>query len=186
MSQWKEPTIKSERIYSGTIIDVKVDTVRLPNGNIAKRELVEHPGAVAVLPLTEDHRLVLVEQFRKPLEKVTMELPAGKLDAGEDPLDCAKRELIEETGYTANIWYELVTFYTSPGFANEQIYLYAAKDLQAGKPQPDDGEFVTTKEVTLGEAFKYIDSGHICDAKTVLAIYAWENQQLKNKVLKNL
>lgn len=181
MSHNNEPTIKSEPIYAGSIIQVQVDTVRLPNGKTATRELVKHPGAVAVIPLTSDNRLVVVEQYRKPLEKLTIELPAGKLEAGEDLLDCAKRELAEETGYTAKTWSHLVSFYTSPGFADEQIHLYVAEDLLAGESHPDDDEFVNTQEITLDDAYAFIQSGNICDAKTVAAIYAWHNRELKNR-----
>lgn len=181
MTSLTEPTIKSEPIFDGNIIKVQVDTVRLPNGNTATRELVKHPGAVAVVALTKDNRLVVVEQYRKPLEKMTVELPAGKLEANEEFVDCAKRELAEETGYTAKKWSHLVSFYTSPGFADEQIHLYVAEDLQAGDANPDDDEFVNTREITLDEAFALIDAGAICDAKTVTAIYAWQNRELNKR-----
>lgn len=178
MSQFSEPTVKSDTIFEGNLIRVQVDHVRLPDGSTATRELVKHPGAVAVLPFTEDDRLVVVSQFRKPLEKVTVEIPAGKLDPGEDPLQCAQRELAEETGYRAHSWSHLVSFYTSPGFADELIHLYVAKELQAGTSQPDEGEFVQKREITLTEAFELINTGDICDAKTVTAVYAWQNREL--------
>lgn len=181
MSQFNEPTIKSNTIFDGNIIKVQVDHVQLPNGKTATRELVKHPGAVAVLPLTSDNRLVVVEQFRKPLEKVTVEIPAGKLEPGEDRLQCAKRELREETGYSAGKWSHLVSFYTSPGFADEEIHLYIAEDLQTGQAQPDDDEFVHVREITLNEALTLIETTHICDAKTVAAVYAWQNRELKNR-----
>lgn len=181
MSELNEPTIKSDTIFEGKIIKVQVDRVRLPNGKTATRELVKHPGAVAVLPLTPDNRLVVVEQFRKPLEKVTVEIPAGKLDPGEDRLHCAKRELREETGYSADTWSHLVSFYTSPGFADEEIHLYIAEDLQPGQSQLDDDEFVNVREITLDEAWTLIETADICDAKTVAAIYAWQNREMKNR-----
>lgn len=181
MTRFSEPTVKSDTIFEGRVIRVQVDHVRLPDGNTATRELVKHPGAVAVLPFTEDNRLVVVSQFRKPLEKVTVEIPAGKLDPGEDPLHCAKRELAEETGYRANRWAHLVSFYTSPGFADELIHLYVAEQLQPGTSQPDEGEFVEKSEITLTEAMELIKTGDICDAKTVMAVYAWQNRELSKR-----
>lgn len=181
MSKFNEPTIKSETIFEGKLIKLQVDHVRLPNGKSATRELVKHPGAVAVLAFTSDNRLVVVEQYRKPLEKVTVEIPAGKLEQDEEPLQCAKRELVEETGYVATKWAHLVSFYTSPGFADEQLHLYVAEDLQAGQSQPDDDEFVNTREITLDEAFALIETKDICDAKTVAAVYAWQNRELQSR-----
>ncbi|WP_054949543.1 NUDIX domain-containing protein [Numidum massiliense] len=178
MSTLNEPTIKSETIFEGKIITVQVDDVQLPNGKTATRELVKHSGAVAVLPLTKDQRLVLVEQFRKPLERVTVEIPAGKLEPGEDPLACAQRELAEETGFTARKWSPLVSFFTSPGFADEKIHLYVAEQLEAGKAAPDEDEFVHAMQVTFEEAQQLIAQGRICDAKTVTAVYAWHNRLL--------
>lgn len=178
MSSFTERTIKRNTIFEGNIIKVEVDEVLTPNGKTAKRELVRHPGAVAVLPLTEHNRLVVVEQFRKPLEKVIVEIPAGKLEQDEAPLQCAKRELREETGYTADKWSHLVSFYTSPGFADEEIHLYVAEHLHAGPKQTDEDEFVNVREITLDEAFHLIETKDICDAKTVAAVYAWHNREL--------
>lgn len=181
MSDYDEPTIRRDTIFTGKLIEVYVDHVRLPDGNIATRELVTHPGAVAVLPLTDDNRLVVVEQYRKALEKVTVELPAGKLEKGEEPLACAKRELKEETGYVASRWTHLVSFYTSPGFADEYIRLFVAKGLEQHQARPDEDEFVQAREITLDEAFSLIASADICDAKTVTAIYAWQSWERANE-----
>ena len=180
MSTLEEPTITSETIFEGKIITVQVDYVQLPNGKKATRELVKHPGAVGVVAVTEDDRLIVVRQFRKPLEKVTLEIPAGKLEPGEDPLDCAKRELAEETGYRAGEWTPLVSVFTSPGFADEQIHLYVAKQLKPGESRPDEDEFVEHTFITIEEAFSLIEKGEICDAKTVLAVYAWQNAALQS------
>src|SRR5690606_25386888 len=128
--------IKSESIFQGKVISLQVDTVELPNGNTATREIVKHPGAVAVVALYED-RLIVVEQFRKPLERSLVEIPAGKLEAGEEPLTAAKRELEEETGFTAASLRPLCSFYTSPGFADEILHLYLAEDLTSGEMRPD-------------------------------------------------
>ncbi|NGQ94666.1 NUDIX hydrolase [Brevibacillus sp. SYP-B805] len=176
-----ERTIASETIYDGRIIQVKVDQVVLPNGKTAKREIVHHPGAVAVLPLTDDGKMIAVRQFRKPLELTIVEIPAGKLEKGEDPLACAKRELEEETGYHAEHFEHLSSFYTSPGFADELLHLYVATGLKAGTTRLDEDEFVEVLALTLEEAHELHRTGKIRDAKTVLALYAWENRVLKGR-----
>lgn len=176
-----EKTIASTPIYDGRIIKVKVDDVLLPNGNTAKREIVNHQGAVAILPLTDDGKLVAVRQFRKPLEKTIVEIPAGKLEPGEEPLQCAIRELEEETGYTAASLEHLSSFYTSPGFADELLHVYIATGLTKGESRPDDDEFVDILELTLEEAHKLHRSGEICDAKTVVSLFVWENRLLQSR-----
>lgn len=173
MQKFNEKTLEDQQIFKGKIIDVHVETVRLPNNKIAKREVVRHPGAVAVLALTTEGKIVLVEQFRKALNRSIIEIPAGKLEKNEDPYDCALRELKEETGcIPANIKH-IVSFYTSPGFANEIIHLYLASDCMFGTNELDDDEFVEIRSVTLEEAKSLIRSEQIMDAKTVLAIYYW-------------
>lgn len=174
-----EKTIASTSIYEGRIIKVKVDEVLLPNGNTAKREIVNHQGAVAVLPLTDEGKLVAVRQFRKPLEKTIVEIPAGKLEPGEEPLQCAIRELEEETGYTAEHYEHLSSFYTSPGFADELLHVYIATGLKKGESRPDEDEFVDILELTLEEAQQLHQTGEICDAKTVVALFVWENRLLR-------
>jgi ADP-ribose pyrophosphatase len=119
-NQFEEVTISSKPIFNGRMISLQVDEVRLPNGQTSTREIVKHPGAVAVIALVED-RMIFVEQYRKPLEKMQIEIPAGKLDSGEEPLEAAKRELIEETGYSSESLSYLCSFYTSPGFADEVL-----------------------------------------------------------------
>lgn len=174
-----EKTIASTSIYEGQVIKVKVDDVLLPNGNTSKREIVEHQGAVAVLPLTPDGKMVAVRQFRKPLEQSIVEIPAGKLERGENPLDCAMRELKEETGFKAGKYEHISSFYTSPGFANEILHLYLATDLTEGELQLDEDEFVELMYLTLEEAKQLHADGQICDAKTVLALFVWENRVLR-------
>lgn len=169
-----EKTIASKPIYDGKIIKVKVDDVELPNGKTAKREIVNHPGAVAVMAITEDDRMVMVRQFRKPLEKVLVEIPAGKLESGEKPETCAERELQEETGYTCKTLRHQASFYTSPGFADELVHLYRAEGVKPGEAQPDEDEFVELLHVTKEEAQRLIANGEIQDAKTILAVYAWK------------
>lgn len=170
MDQFFEKTIKKEIVYEGKIIDLTLHDVKLPNGETSQREIVSHPGAVAVIAVTEDKKLILVNQFRKPLEKVIAEIPAGKLEKGEDPLTCAKRELEEETGIVARKWKSIGSFYTSPGFADELIYLYLAEDLSEGNTNMDDDEFVEAFQVTIEEAVKLIHDHVIHDAKTIIAV----------------
>ncbi|MDN4594118.1 NUDIX domain-containing protein [Polycladomyces subterraneus] len=179
MSRLEEKTIKSQTIYEGNIIRLQVDQVTLPDGRTSQREIVKHPGAVAVVAITDEKKLVLVRQFRKPLEKTILEIPAGKLEPGEDPRVCAFRELEEETGYRAEEMTPLVSFYTSPGFADEIIHLYVATGLQRGEARPDQDEFVELVELTLPEAWQRIADGEICDAKTVAAVYHWQLKEMQ-------
>jgi ADP-ribose pyrophosphatase len=179
----EEKTIKTEQIFNGKIISLQVDDVELPNGKSSKREIVKHPGAVAVIPLTDDNKIVMVEQFRKPLEKAIVEIPAGKLEKGEDPELCAKRELEEETGYVCGKIEKLVSFYTSPGFADEILHIYAARELskKENPAVPDEDEFVNVIELTLEEAQAYIADQKIHDAKTVYAVQYLQIEQLKSR-----
>ncbi|WP_312889202.1 NUDIX hydrolase [Desertibacillus haloalkaliphilus] len=165
-----EKTIASTTVYEGKVIDVKVDDVKLPNGHTSKREIVNHPGAVAVIALTPEGNLLLVRQFRKPLERTIVEIPAGKLELNEEPLHSAKRELEEETGYRSNQLEFVTSFYTSPGFADEIVHIYFTDQLTAGHVQTDEDEFVDLLEVTLEDAEKMIETKEIFDAKTAFAI----------------
>lgn len=169
-----EKTVNSQTIYEGKVITLKVDEVELPNGKTASREIVTHPGAVAVMAITDDNRLVVVRQFRKPLERTIVEIPAGKLEPGEEPVVCAHRELEEETGYTTQTMQHVASCYTSPGFANEIIHLYRTNGLIAGEAKPDEDEFVELMHITIEEAQQLIAAGEICDAKTIMAVYAWQ------------
>ncbi|WP_159882256.1 NUDIX domain-containing protein [Paenibacillus puerhi] len=176
--KFEEITLSTKPIFEGKIISLHVDTVRLPNGEEATREIVKHPGAVAVLALTVDNRMIVVEQYRKPLEKSQIEIPAGKLDGGEDPLEAARRELEEETGYTAGSLRHVASFYTSPGFADELLHLYVAEQLAPGEARPDEDEFLEAWGITLDEAKALIRDQRISDAKTILAVYAWNLYQV--------
>ena len=166
-----EEKVSSEDVFDGNLLHVKKDTVRLPNGNIAYREWIKHPGASAVVPVTPEGRLIFVRQYRYPIQQVTLEIPAGKLDAeGEDPLDCARRELSEETGYQAEKYTFLTKLATTVGFSNEFIYIYAAEGLTAGRQHPDEDEFINVCTLTMVDAMAKIRSGEICDAKSVTAV----------------
>jgi ADP-ribose pyrophosphatase len=170
---WREETIKTESIFEGKMITLQVDTVTLADGKTATREIVKHPGAAAVMALL-DGKLLVVEQFRKPLEKYQIEIPAGKLDPGEDPLTAAARELEEETGYRSDDLKLLSAFYTSPGFADEKLYVYFTDKVVQGVQNPDDDEDLRVEAITLEQAEAYILEGRISDAKTILAVYAWK------------
>jgi ADP-ribose pyrophosphatase len=173
----EEKTLSTKQIYEGKVIDLQLDHVTLPNGGTSYREVVKHPGAVAIMAITNENKLVLVRQFRKALEKTILEIPAGKLETGEESRTCARRELQEETGYSAENWKQLVGFYTSPGFADEYIHLFEASQLSLGETSPDQDEFVERVELSWEESMEKIASGEICDAKTIHAITLWQLKQ---------
>lgn len=170
---WREETVSSEQIFEGRIISLQVDTVALPGGRTATREIVRHPGASAVMALL-DGKLLVVEQYRKPMDIFQVEIPAGKLDGDEDPALAAARELEEETGYRPKGLKLISSFYTSPGFADEKLYLYFADELERGEQNPDEDEDLFVEAITLEQAERYISEGRISDAKTILAVYAWK------------
>lgn len=166
----EEKTIGSEKIYDGKIIHVRRDTVQLPDGRQSMREVVDHSGGVCVAALTEDDQLLFVRQFRYPYGEVVVELPAGKIEPGEDPLECGKRELYEETGATAKQFESLGTLYPSPGYCSEIIHIIGAIGLEFGENHLDDGEFLESFRLPLKKAVSLVMSGDIVDAKTQIAI----------------
>ncbi len=172
MNKFEEKTINSESIYQGKIIDLQVDEVTLPNGKTSKRELIKHPGAVAVIPITPEGNIIMVEQYRKALEKSIIEIPAGKLEQGEEPMNTAKRELEEETGYGCDNLEHIISFYTSPGFADEIVHLYLAENIYQieDSRETDEDEFVELIEVSVEEAVQLIKERRIYDAKTAYAV----------------
>ena len=167
--EFTEKTLNSQIIYDGRVVKVFKDSVELSTGQKSFREVVKHSGGVVILAVKED-KILLVKQFRYPLREVMFELPAGKLEAGEDPFEAAKRELEEETGYCANKWTNLGYVYTSPGYSNEKLYLYKAEDLEFTHCHPDEGEIIQAFEYKYDEVLKMIDNGEINDAKTLCAI----------------
>ena len=172
-----EKKLSSEDIFDGALLHVKRDTVKLPNGNEATREWIRHPGASSVIPVLPDGRIVLVRQYRYPIGKVTLEVPAGKLDApDEDPLYCATRELSEETGYQAEHIEKMTTIATTVGFSNEYIHLYVAEGLTPGKQHPDEDEFINVVKVPLDEAVQMVLDGRIYDAKSATSILLVERR----------
>lgn len=170
MNNLVEKFIKSEVVFEGNLLTVRRDTVELPNGKHATRELIQHPGAVAVVPIRNDGKILLVRQFRYPVDQLTLEIPAGKLDLGEEPEACAKRELEEETGYKAKKLRLLSSILTTPGFTNEVIHLYLAEDLVLAEQCPDEDEFIDVEVFTKEEIRKMIENGTICDAKSLLGL----------------
>lgn len=166
-----ETFIDTERLYDGKIINLRRDRVRLPNGKEAAREVVEHPGAVAIVPVLPDGRIVLVRQFRHPVGQILLEIPAGKLDAGEQPDACARRELEEEIGHRAGKLTKKAAIFTGPGFTNEIIHIYVAEELQKTALHPDEDEFLEVSAFTPDQIRQLIRTGQICDAKTLAGLY---------------
>ncbi len=166
---WEKFTGREE-IFNGKVIKLSVDKVLLPNGKPAQRELVRHPGAVLILPVLPDGRLVFVRQYRYAVGKVLYELPAGKLDAGENPDDCALRELTEETGYVAGKLEKLSSIIVTPGFCDEVIHIYKANELVLKQQNLDEDEFVEVCLFNSKEVMAMVKNGTLCDAKTLCAI----------------
>ena len=162
----REDRIASESLFKGNFLHAKRDTVRLPDGQTATREYVIHPGAVVVVPLLDDGRLVLERQYRYPVGQVMTEFPAGKLDAGESPLVCGQRELLEETGYTAREWAYSGLMHLAVGYSTEIIHIFFARGLTLGDRRLDRGEFVDVFTATPQELFDGCRDGRVTDAKT--------------------
>ena len=163
----KEETIDSEVLLDGNFLHARRDTVRLPDGASATREYVIHPGAVVVIPLLDDGRVVLERQYRYPIGQVMIEFPAGKLDAGEAPLMCGKRELLEETGYTASEWAHAGAMHLAVAYSTEIIHIYFARGLSLGERQLDHGEFLDVFTATPAELLSWCRDGTLTDAKTL-------------------
>lgn len=170
-----EKTIATEEIFNGRIIKVRVDKVTLPDGNESTREVVEHAGAVAIVAVDDENNIWMVRQYRKPVEQVLLEIPAGTMEANEEPLACAKRELEEETGLKADKWESILTYFSAPGFCNEKLYIFLARDLTGGQINPDDDEFLETGKIPLEQAYQLIFHGQIIDGKSIIGItYAFD------------
>jgi ADP-ribose diphosphatase len=166
-----ERRLSTELVYDGKLLKVRSDTVRLPDGGSAGREWIDHPGAVAVLALTDSGELVMERQFRYPLGRDMIEIPAGKIDPHEDPLATAKRELREETGYTAAEWAHVATIHIAIAYSNEHIEIYLAKGLKQDKAKLDDEEFLEVFTLPLATALAWVREGKITDSKTVAGLF---------------
>jgi ADP-ribose pyrophosphatase len=165
-----EHTVESKTVYQGRLLHVREDIVRLPDGKPARREYIVHPGAAVMLAMPDAHSVLMERQYRYPLRGHVYELPAGKMDPGEDALETAQRELLEETGYRARDWRHLLTTYPVVGYSNERIELYLARDLEYVGHALDEGEFLDVFTLPLDEAIQWVRSGRIVEAKTIMAL----------------
>jgi ADP-ribose pyrophosphatase len=175
----KETQLNSELMYDGDFIRVLKDKVRLPDGEVSSREYITHPGAVAVLAMLDNGNLVMERQYRYPLHREFIELPAGKIDHGEDILTCAQRELLEETGYVAKEWIHLTTAWPCIGYADERMEYFLARGLTHQGRQLDEGEFLEVFELSLAEAIEWIRLGKINESKTIVGLF-WLEKYLNN------
>jgi len=166
----REETLVSDEVYRGAFLDVRRDRIRLPDGSTAQREYIVHPGAVMVVPMLDDGRLVIERQWRYPLARVMVEFPAGKLEAGEPPLHCAIRELIEETGYRATEWARAGILHNAIAYSNEGIEVWFARGLTLGERQLDAGEFLDVGSASLDELDDMARRGELTDAKTLIGM----------------
>ncbi len=176
--------MSTRQIYTGKVVTLNIDTVTLPNGVTVDLETIRHPGASAVVPMKEDGRVVLIRQFRHAAGGFIYEIPAGKLNPGEDPLSCAARELEEEIGYRAATFSLLSSIFTAPGFADEVIHVYQATGLTQGRQQLDRDEVLDVIEMPLADAIRKIEDGTIRDAKTIVglqAVYIRESMRQGNR-----
>jgi len=167
----KETRVDGELAYDGNFLKVSRDRVKLPDGKITQREFIRHPGAVVILALFDDGRVLLERQYRYPNDQVFIEFPAGKIDPGEESLACAKRELEEETGYTAMDWHYVSTIHNAIAYSDEHLDLFLARGLTAGDAKLDDGEFLETFTATLPEMLEMVRRGEITDVKTVIGTF---------------
>lgn len=175
-----ETRLTSTSVFQGKLLHVMCDTVRLPNGRESTREYILHPGASMIIAMADDNTIVLERQYRYPLGRHFIELPAGKIDAGENPMDTAKRELHEECGYVAREWRHLTTLHPCIAYANERIELYLARDLAAVERQLDDGEFLEVLHVPVTEALAWVRDGRITEAKAVTGLL-WAEKILRGE-----
>lgn len=171
----KAGRIESRRAYTGKVISLDVDKVRFPDGSVGELEMIRHPGASAVVPFLsdprgEDPQVLMIRQYRYAADGYLFEIPAGRLNAGEDPRDCALRELKEETGCSAEQMEHLFTMYTTPGFTDEKIHLFMATGLVAGKTKHEADEFLDLEPMSLSRALELVEAGEIKDAKTVVGL----------------
>lgn len=173
-----ESCVSSETLVKGNLLHAKRDKVLLPNGNVSEREYVMHPGAVLVVPVLADGRLVMERQFRYPMHRAYIELPAGKIDPKEPPLITGQRELLEETGYSAKKWQFLTELHPCIGYSNEIIYIYLATELSFSQSQLDEDEHLEIITMTLDEAMDAMRKGEITDGKTMVALF-WAEKCLK-------
>lgn len=172
---FEEKTLSSKVVYEGKVVTVIKDDVEVADGHKSFREVILHSGGVVIVAMKDSETILLVKQYRYPLKMVNLELPAGKLEVGENPDVACKRELEEETGYRAKVWKSLGFINTTPGICNEKLYLYLAQDLVYVGEHPDEGEILKVCEYKLSEVFEMINNGEINDAKTICALFRGVN-----------
>lgn len=165
-----ETVVSRTKMFSGNVFSAEVMEVTLSNGELGMREIVRHNGGATIVPLDKDNNVYMVRQFRAPFQKVLLETPAGKLETGEDPRECAIRELLEETGLRADSVIDLGRMYSSPGYCSEILHMYLATGLTEGQANPDEGEFLNVVKIPLNQLLENIEDGSICDAKSVIAL----------------
>ncbi len=167
---FEEKTLESEMIYEGNILNLRRDLVAIKNGGTAYREIIEHNGAAVMVPVTDEGKIVLVRQYRKPLERAVLEIPAGKIEPGEEPLDAARRELREETGYTADEVEHIITFYPTVAYCREELHMFLCRGLRAGETDFDEGESIEVCEYDPEILKQMVRRGEIQDGKTIIAV----------------
>jgi ADP-ribose pyrophosphatase len=170
--------VKRDDVYRGKVVNLLVDTILLASGRTVIREVVQHPGGVVAVPIMDNGNLLLVRQYRYPLQKYILEFPAGKLDSNQSPLDTIRRELEEEAGYRATTWSHECSFYTSPGFSNELLHLFLARNLTPAAQRLEDGEHITVETYSLEQCLEKIKGGDIADGKTILGILWFAGKNL--------
>lgn len=178
MSKLKETQLSTEQIYKGTLLDVRRDEITLPNGKTSAREYIKHPGAACIIPVLPEGNIALIKQYRYPVQSEMIELPAGKLDPGEKPEVCAKRELEEEIGYSAGKLTFICNIHPAIGFASEKMWIYLAEDLVKTVENTDHDEFLVLMPTHLDDAIKMVWDGKITDVKTIIGLL-WAERLLK-------
>jgi ADP-ribose pyrophosphatase len=179
-SDFTETTLDTRRVFDGVLLHVRADTVRLPNGNTSQREYIEHPGAAAILAFIDERTVLMERQFRYPLRRDFIELPAGKIDAGETPLATAQRELKEECGFEAASWRHLATLHPCIGYADEHIELYLARELTHVGHTLDEDEFLQVIEVDVAQALEWVRTGRITEPKAILGLL-WADKLVRGE-----
>lgn len=170
IKDFEEKTVKVNEIYDGKVVKLRVEDVTLPDGSAAIRELIGHPGGAGIIAVDNDQNVLMVEQYRIAAKKIMLEIPAGKLEYGEDPQYCAEREIVEETGYKANKVIPLGSYYATPGYCEEVLSLYLGTDLEWQGQHLDEGEFLNVKKYNLDDLYQMVMDNKIIDAKTAIAI----------------
>lgn len=181
MEKFKEEILDTDYLYRGAILNLRKDKVRLYNNQKTYREVVEHDGGIAVIPVTKEGKILMVKQYRIAVDEIILELPAGKLEDNEDVKKCAVRELEEETGYRANKIKKLFHFYTTPGYSSEKLHLFIAEDLKYFGQNLDQGEYIDIVELDKKDIISYILNGMIKDSKTIIGLLWFLDQEDKNE-----